>query len=70
LPSVSTDGLIDRGEASTSVGFNPFTGIIRGLKPTEEPALKPEIINRQLKHDGKKQACGHSLRSLKEREYE
>jgi hypothetical protein len=27
--------------------------------------LKPEIINRQLKLDGKRQACGHSLHSLK-----
>ncbi|MDR2968297.1 MAG: hypothetical protein LBV32_01680 [Tannerellaceae bacterium] len=34
------------------------------MKPTEEPALKPEIINRRLKPDGKRQACGHELRSL------
>jgi hypothetical protein len=56
LPSISIDGFKDGGEASTAVGFNPFTGIIRGLKPAGEPALKPEIINRQLKLDGKRQA--------------
>ncbi|MDR2968275.1 MAG: hypothetical protein LBV32_01570 [Tannerellaceae bacterium] len=38
----------------------------KGVETHRETGLEAgEIINRQLKLDGKRQACGHSLRSLK-----
>jgi hypothetical protein len=76
---VSTNGFKDGGESLFLCGFQPLytsppTPLhkergekIRGLKPTEEPALEPEIINRLLKQTAKDRPAATSYARFFER---
>ena len=53
------------GFAGSSVGFNPFKyNRSKGLKPTEEEALPPDLLNRLLKQTAKDQAKSNRQTSI------